>query len=304
METVVQNDKLGVPKTGFRLPASPLVTKSKEEEENVKFKDFYNNKFSKSGIYVIQNTANGKHYVGQSVNIRRRWLEHARAWTSPEADKKENKNQELHNDMRKFGADNFDFSVLKELPDSMDTNEVISYENEYIAKFDSVSNGYNKIYSNETGEGLVGTQNIVSHRHSISKETLESLLLTNTFQQVGKMFNVSDKAVVKWCKLYGMSTRAGDYMTDAKKTTHRKLMQEVANPPFIKKPLVAVDKKTGEVKGYASAADAARALGTSPANIQRAVNGKPRLTSLGRKWYTTDMFKGTLPEVFEEVPID
>ena len=270
----------------------------------MKFNDFYNNKFSKSGIYVIKNTTNNKCYVGQSVNIRRRWLEHARAWTCPESDKSDGKNQELHNDMRKFGTESFEFSVIKELPSDMETAEIVLYENMYITKLNSVSNGYNKIYSNESGEGLAGTQNIISERHEISKEVLNELLLTNTFQQVGKMFNVSDKAVVKWCKLYGMPTHSKDYMTAAKKATHRKLMQEVTNPPFIKKPLVSVDKKTGEVRGYASAADAARALGASPANIQRAINGKPRLTSLGRKWYTTDMFKGTLPEVFEEVPIN
>ena len=82
-----------------------------------------------------------------------------------------------------------------------------------------------------------------------------------------------------------------------------KRCEKLLSPPFTKIPIISVDNKTGDVTGYASSADAARALGTRPANIQRAVNGKYRLTSLGKTWYTVDTFGGKLPNNFKVVPI-
>lgn len=43
------------------------------------------------------------------------------------------------------------------------------------------------------------------------KEELEQLLKNGNFSSVGKMFGVSDNAVRKWCKYYGLSTSAKDY---------------------------------------------------------------------------------------------
>lgn len=44
-----------------------------------------------------------------------------------------------------------------------------------------------------------------------SKEQLEKELKELNFVQVGKKYGVSDNAVRKWCKSYGMSTKAKDY---------------------------------------------------------------------------------------------
>lgn len=44
-----------------------------------------------------------------------------------------------------------------------------------------------------------------------SKEELERLLKNGSFLSVGKMFGVSDNAVRKWCKYYGLPTSAKDY---------------------------------------------------------------------------------------------
>ena len=43
------------------------------------------------------------------------------------------------------------------------------------------------------------------------KEVLKSLLHEYSFVAVSKMFGVSDNAVRKWCKSYGLSTRSCDY---------------------------------------------------------------------------------------------
>ena len=56
------------------------------------------------GIYKITNISNNKCYIGQSVNIERRWMQHKETMNNPYIDAY---NRELYNDMRVFGLDNF-----------------------------------------------------------------------------------------------------------------------------------------------------------------------------------------------------
>lgn len=44
-----------------------------------------------------------------------------------------------------------------------------------------------------------------------TKEELYELLTKNSFVSVGKMFNVSDNAIRKWCRDYNIPSKASDY---------------------------------------------------------------------------------------------
>lgn len=59
-----------------------------------------------TGVYLIRNLKNGNEYVGASVNIERRFMEHK----TPRA----SGNDRLHGDMRLLGIDSFSFTVLEE----------------------------------------------------------------------------------------------------------------------------------------------------------------------------------------------
>lgn len=59
------------------------------------------------GIYKIENKVNGKIYIGQSVNIENRWKQHMR-----ELNKSSHKNQHLLSSWKKYGQENFEFSVI------------------------------------------------------------------------------------------------------------------------------------------------------------------------------------------------
>lgn len=87
------------------------------------------------GIYKITNKINNKVYIGQSVNIKRRWKDHIRG----------NKkcSSLIHSAINKYGVDSFDFEVLFEFNrvnyDLMNILEIA-----YIKYFNSLSpNGYN-----------------------------------------------------------------------------------------------------------------------------------------------------------------
>ena len=89
------------------------------------------------GIYKITNLINGKVYIGQSTNIKRRWKDHKK-----DAFWKNNPEYEypLYRAMRKYGINNFSFEVLEECS----KDELNDKEKFYITKYDSYKNGYNQ----------------------------------------------------------------------------------------------------------------------------------------------------------------
>lgn len=89
------------------------------------------------GIYKIENKVNGKIYIGQSINIPRRWRQHR---TTAVDLAKEEYDYPLYRAIRKYGLENFDFSVLEYCePKDLDEKEKF-----YIKKFQSFSEGYNQ----------------------------------------------------------------------------------------------------------------------------------------------------------------
>ncbi len=85
------------------------------------------------GIYKITNLIDGKCYIGQSVNIKKRFRSHR-------SNAKSNHNEYLRKSISKYGIDNFAFEVLKECK----IEQLDDYEKKYILQFNSlVPNGYN-----------------------------------------------------------------------------------------------------------------------------------------------------------------
>lgn len=82
------------------------------------------------GIYMLTNTKNNKVYVGQSINIERRWLQHQ---TCKEA-------RPLYKDMKKHGLDAFTFEILLECS----VEDLDKYEIKCIAEYEAFGKkGYN-----------------------------------------------------------------------------------------------------------------------------------------------------------------
>ena len=97
-----------------------------------------------SGIYGIHNLVNDKWYVGQAVDIEKRWASHR--W-SLSAGKGES--DHFLRAWRKYGADAFEWIVL-ELCAPADLNQRETF---WIAEKDSFRNGYNRTLG---GEGRTG----------------------------------------------------------------------------------------------------------------------------------------------------
>ena len=52
-----------------------------------------------------------------------------------------------------------------------------------------------------------------------SKDTLESLIQNYPFVKIGKIYGVSDKAIVKWCKGCGLPFRKSDIKQKYRRVT-------------------------------------------------------------------------------------
>lgn len=93
------------------------------------------------GIYKIENKINGKIYIGQSIGIEHRWQKHLAA----------NDDFVIHKALKKYGKENFDFSIIEEC----NSLELDNKEKYWIDYYNSlVPNGYNMIPGGSQGLGL------------------------------------------------------------------------------------------------------------------------------------------------------
>ena len=81
------------------------------------------------GIYKVTNKINGKVYIGQSVDIGRRWHQHMTA----------EDDIYFHKAIQKYGVENFEWEVIEQCK-KKDLDEREIYWIEY---YDSFNNGYN-----------------------------------------------------------------------------------------------------------------------------------------------------------------
>ena len=96
------------------------------------------------GIYKIQNKINKKVYIGQSVDIEKRWTVHKRL-----LNKNKHHNNHLQNAWNKYTEKNFIFTIVEKC--SIDS--LNSREQYWIAVNDSYNNGYNL---DKGGSGILG----------------------------------------------------------------------------------------------------------------------------------------------------
>lgn len=87
-----------------------------------------------SGVYAIRNSVNNKVYVGSAIDLYRRYYHHF-------GDLKRNKhtNDKLNKAVKKYGFANFSFCLLE----FCEPENLLTVEQKWIDKYNSVANGYN-----------------------------------------------------------------------------------------------------------------------------------------------------------------
>lgn len=147
-----------------------------------------------TGIYCITNKINGKSYVGQSVNIEQRWKAHR---TRPFNKNSSQYESSFYRAIRKYGLNNFIFSVLEEC----EQQELDNRECFWIDKLNSFKNGYNLT----TGGQNTRTNSKLTE---LEVQEIKSLLLNSnlTEMEISDMFEVSQRTISSinlgqtWCE--------------------------------------------------------------------------------------------------------
>lgn len=155
-------------------------------------------------IYVIQNKINLKLYIGQTTRIKTRWYEHRT--TSNKQSK-----YPLYKSMKKYGLDNFDFTIIEEYDNQIDADEAedffINYFNTRNKEF-----GYNLKPGGGCGSGW--------HHSNEAKLKLKKAMKSDKNLQV---FKDTGFKIVEWNKIHGApKPNLGKKFSDE----HRKKLSE------------------------------------------------------------------------------
>lgn len=94
-----------------------------------------------TGIYKITNQENGKCYIGQSVDVSKRWKDHAKCGLGIDAPP----GNQLYKDMQTYGIWDFSWELLEQCP----REQLNEKERYYINLYQSQDFGYNSTKGNK-----------------------------------------------------------------------------------------------------------------------------------------------------------
>lgn len=215
-----------------------------------------------SGIYKIENLINGKKYIGQSIDIQRRFNEH----------KRDKDNCRIHQALRKYGINNFSFEVVEECP----TILLDEREKYWIKYYDSFNNGYNAT----TG----GNQDILPAIQACKKRVYQydfNLQLVHIYdgvREAGRQTGINPSSIGECCR--HILGQAGNYIFCYEGDTP-------VQPKLHKRKVIQYTLNDEPIQEFNSIKEASVATNTNRTAISMVCKGK-RLTTNGFKWRYAD----------------
>jgi group I intron endonuclease len=241
---------------------------------------------SDMGIYAIINKVSGRYYIGSTIHLKRRIIEHKSKLRNGR-----HHNFKLQGAYDKYGESNFSFEVLEYVKSD---NKLMEREQYWLDKTKACKVGYN-LSSVATGWGLYGEDNPmygVSPRERMDDETYKRWLKARQGQNAPKPMlgkkhkKESIKKMVENRKWYKHSESwkknhslkmTGHKVSEKQKEKMAKFWNENMHPNS--KKVICVD--TGVI--YNTITDAANELGVTKQAISNAIRGKSK-TCKGYKW--------------------
>lgn len=138
----------------------------------------------KIGIYKVTNLVNGKAYIGQAVNIEKRWQKHQ---SSSFKTNKNDYNVVFHKAIRKYGIENFKFEILEECQkEKLDERERywIQYYHTWLG--DPECKGYNITDGGKQGRKA---------EPEYLDEVYQMLREGYTYKEIGAKFNLTSQYI-------------------------------------------------------------------------------------------------------------
>lgn len=164
------------------------------------------------GIYGIQNIITNEWYIGQSMDIKKRWRH--------EKSESFNVNSKafytkLSKAFRKYGVENFNFSIIEEYSkDNQNRIDIEKWLNDrekyWIKEKDSTFHGYN--YTSGGQDIFIPSQDLRMKESEINRgkniPSLQELIYKvalNGFTSTAKYYKTYKNTVMRWFDIYGMS---------------------------------------------------------------------------------------------------
>lgn len=118
------------------------------------------------GIYGIKNLVNEKMYVGQAINIYKRWKDHI-----DDLDEDKHYNLHLQRSWNLYGKENFDFFILEECSqEDLNQKEIF-----YVDKFNAYTNGYNQTRGGDGSLGYRHSDDVIEKMCQIQQERFQDI---------------------------------------------------------------------------------------------------------------------------------
>lgn len=168
-------------------------------------------------IYKITNKINGKCYIGQTTDYKRRFQEHKSCGYENE------NNKLLYYAFRKYGIENFNFEVIEEKTEKY--NEKEKY---WISYYDSFENGYNMTEGGEEPPlNIKENSPFATHTEEQVAEIKRLLKETNIqYKDIATMFNYDSSSIERIN--YGKLWRDDNTSYPIRKESSRRYQKERA----------------------------------------------------------------------------
>lgn len=184
------------------------------------------------GIYCIQNTINGKRYIGSSNNIKERFAQHKN-----ELNKNKHTNSLLQRAWNKYGSESFIFSIIEDVGDRLTRKELLGLEAYYIDFYKSYKcdNGYNIGNPFETGITECNRNfydNFFKNNKKISRKQFDEIIfyLCNTHltnKEISELTGVSNRNVVAIYEKQNFYELTKDLTFIKRSGAHPKINEEI-----------------------------------------------------------------------------
>ena len=217
------------------------------------------------GIYKIENLLNGKSYIGQSIEIERRFSKHKSA----------KDDFYIHRAIRKYGVENFSFEILEECK----VEELNEREKFWIKEKNTlIPNGYNMIPGGSNGAGLVKGKEV--EQYDLNGIYIASYPSAN---QASQITGISHSGICACCR--EERNYCGEFQWKYKNSDKKiKTFEKVSKIVKKEKIIQQIDKKTNLIiKEYPSISVAGRENKISISDISECCL-KKRQTAGGYKW--------------------
>lgn len=212
------------------------------------------------GIYKIENLVNGKIYIGQSVQIEKRFQKHLRA----------KDNFLIHKALRKYGKENFTFQIIEECEQQDLDNKEIYWINYYNSLMPL---GYNMVDGGSSGIGY--SKGKVVEQYDLNGQLINVYASAN---QASRETNIDHWSICACCR--GEYNQSGGFQWKYQEDT------KIINPLNVRTDftVLQLDKNTNEIlQEFKSLKEASEITKIAKSTICNVCNGKGK-TAGGFKW--------------------